>query len=335
MILHPGILALLISSAISLVMLGHAAVAGTRILLFWDYGSSSARQLALEKRTYLISTYVNTALVLQISSALLFAYTAEDIHPLFVGAMCATGSLNAEPVGWYVIFTKIAVVFLAGIWLAVNAVDKRAESSPLVRVKYAMLLAVIPLFLLDGILQFVYFARLEPNIITSCCGSLFSSDSDNVVGSLATLPVKPMMITFFTYTVILLAVLLLSFRLQCFWKTGITLLLTAGYFPLAILAITSFLSIFIYEIPTHHCPFDILQKEYGFTGYPMYSLLFVGVYFGMLPGLFCPLKNHPALGQVIAGREKSWLLWSLTGLVGFAALAAWSVYSSNLRYYPY
>src|SRR5512139_1214780 len=101
MILHPGILALIVGSCIVLVMMLFASAQGIGILKGWDFRSSSEKQLDLERRTYLISSIIQYALGFEILSTLLFIYTVDDIHNLFVGAMCATGSLNATPVGWY------------------------------------------------------------------------------------------------------------------------------------------------------------------------------------------------------------------------------------------
>ena len=91
MILHPGILALIVGSSIVLVMMFYAGWIGLRVLRKWDFDSSSAEQLTLERETYLGSTLAIAALGFQIVSALLFLFTIDDIHELFVGAMCATG----------------------------------------------------------------------------------------------------------------------------------------------------------------------------------------------------------------------------------------------------
>ncbi|KPK23737.1 MAG: hypothetical protein AMJ61_15220, partial [Desulfobacterales bacterium SG8_35_2] len=92
MLFHPGILALVSGSALVTLMMLYAAVLGARVIGRWDFQSSSAYQLSLERKTYLISTIMNYVLGFQIISALLFIYTVDDIHRLFVGAMCATGS---------------------------------------------------------------------------------------------------------------------------------------------------------------------------------------------------------------------------------------------------
>ena len=144
----------------------------------WDFQSSSAYQLSLERKTYLISTLMNYVLGFQIISALLFIYTVDDIHKLFVGAMCATGSLNANPVGWLALLSKITVCFVAGFWLVLNYLDQKAEDYPLVRLKYSLLLFCCPLLFLILFSSSNIFLGLDPDIITSCCGSLFSDSGD-------------------------------------------------------------------------------------------------------------------------------------------------------------
>jgi hypothetical protein len=56
---------------------------------------------------------------------------------MFVGAMCAVGTLNVNAFGFPALNAKIAVFFLAAMWLAINHIDSRARDYPLVRIKYA------------------------------------------------------------------------------------------------------------------------------------------------------------------------------------------------------
>jgi hypothetical protein len=333
MILHPGIIALIIGSAITLLMLLYATIIGTIIFFRWDYDSSSASQLLLERRTYLISTLVNYGLGFQVLSLILFIFTLDDIHQLFVGAMCATGSLNANPVGWYALLSKITIFFLAGFWIALNNIDQRAEEYPLVKLKYLLLALLLPCLAIDFYLQLSYFLGLDPEIITSCCGSLFSSAGESTLSSLSALPVFPTMIAFYGFSVFFAGGLCLNL----YWAFGplrALLTLTAVfYFVLAIVSIISFVSTYIYEMPMHHCPFDIVQREYNFIGYPLYITLLIGIYFGMLPGLFHPLKKIPGLKESISVVEKKWLQWSLGSVTLFVALVTYVVRFSKLTYF--
>ncbi len=144
MILHAGILALIIATAIVLAMLLYASWIGVRILRRWDAGSSSEEQLLLERSTFLVSSIASTTLGFQAASLLLFLYTIDDIHGLFVGAMCATGSLNAAPWGWAALGVKIVLLFLSLIWIVLHRLDQSAGDFPLVRIKYVGLLLLAP-----------------------------------------------------------------------------------------------------------------------------------------------------------------------------------------------
>ncbi|TKB26245.1 hypothetical protein FCL47_10955 [Desulfopila sp. IMCC35006] len=333
MILHPGVLALITGSAITLLMLCYAAINGAMIFFAWNYNSSSASQLALERKTYLISTLVNYGLGFQIIAFVLFIFTMDDIHRLFVGAMCATGSLNANPVGWYALLSKIIVFFLSGFWIALNYIDQQAEQYPLVRLKYALLGGIVPCIGIDFTLQLTYFLGLEPDIITSCCGSLFGSGGESTASSLAALPVFPAMVAFYSLSIILISVMVLNLAFQAGVFRYLLALFSALFFVLAIVSMISFISVYIYELPTHHCPFDILQQEYNFVGYPLYLTLFGGVYFGMLPGLFQPLKNTAGLAEIVAGVEKKWVQCSMISCLCFIAFVTYAICLSKLTYF--
>lgn len=333
MILHPGIIGLLVGSGITLLMVLYAVITGTVILVKWDFTSSSAYQLLLERKTYLVSTLVNWALGFQIASTILFVYTMEDIHELFVGAMCATGTLNANPIGWYALLVKVGLLFLSGFWLALNYIDQRLETYPFVRLKYALLLGLFPCLALDLILQLAFFLGLDPAIITSCCGSLFASDSVAAIASLSSVPVAPAMVAFYVggslYLCSSLLLILYNNAMLRYLHSSLALI----FLVVAITSIISFVSIYIYELPTHHCPFDILQGWYNYIGYPLYLTLFLAVYFGVLPGLLQSVKRYPGVGNVLITVEKRWMYWCIGNTLIFLALVTYAVYSSNLNYF--
>lgn len=330
MILHPGILALLAGSGIVLAMMLAATGVGFAVMRRWDFGSSSEEQLLLERKTYLIASIVKYALGFELLAGLLFIYTVDDIHNAFVGAMCATGSLNANPVGWAALLTKIAVFFGAALWIALNAIDQRAEDFPLVKPKYTALMVVTLLVAADLVLTARYFLGLEPEVITSCCGSLFSSADTGVAGDLAALPAKSMMGTFYGSAGLFLCTALAGLFYRNASVSYAVSLFAALLFPVSLAAVVSFISLYIYELPSHHCPFDIFQKNYNFVGYPLYLGLFGGVLFGLLPGLSQPLKKRPSLAPVIERLERKWLILSILLILSFLALATWPVVFGNL-----
>ena len=85
---------------------------GIQILRRWDLKSGSELQLTLERKTYLVSTLLAYAFAFQLGSLFLFIYTADHLHPLFVGAMCAAGSLFVNPFGYPTLLLKTATFIL-------------------------------------------------------------------------------------------------------------------------------------------------------------------------------------------------------------------------------
>ena len=107
MILNPAIIALILGSLICSIFAIYASFVGIQIIRHWDLGSGSARQLALERKTYLLSTILVCLLGFELFSLFLFVYTADHIHVLFVGAMCSAGSLNVNAYGYPTLILKI------------------------------------------------------------------------------------------------------------------------------------------------------------------------------------------------------------------------------------
>ena len=167
--LDPAILALLlVSLTVSLLLLPAAGFA-IQVARHWDLSSSSERQLALERRTYLIATLLTFIFIAESIALVLFVHTAESLSNRFVGAMCATGVLGVNPWGWPTLFLKIAVFFACAVWSILNRLDNQAPDYPLARIKYFLLLAIVPLVLGAAAIQLLYFLNMDRDIITSSC----------------------------------------------------------------------------------------------------------------------------------------------------------------------
>ncbi|MEJ2491085.1 MAG: hypothetical protein P8Y84_05610 [Desulfuromonadales bacterium] len=330
MILHPGILALLSGSLLTFGFVLFSARLSCQVLRYWQPEQADERQLTLERRSYLVSTLINYAFGFSILSLPLFLYTVDDIHPLFVGAMCATGSLNSNPIGWWALFVKMALVLTGGLWVVVNHYDLRAADYPLVRFKSLMLLLLVPLVTADFVLQVLYFLGLKPEIITSCCGSLFSSKSAGLAAEVASFPPRPMMALFYAGALLFAVLLLLNLLSKAPLWRYLLALAAIPYLLLGLTATISFISLYVYELPTHHCPFDMLQKSSNFIGYPIYLGLFGGVLCSMVPGLLealhCKLGSGPALQR----SQRHWVLAASLFFGLFLLLTGWPVVFGGL-----
>ena len=328
MMFHPGVLALLLGSGLTSLMLCYSAYQGGRIIRTWDIGSGSEHQLELERRTYLVSTVMSYVLGFQILSLFLFIYTADTLSPLFVGAMCAAGSLNVNAYGYPTLILKIVNCLFAGLWLIINATDNKAHDYPLIRLKYCLLLLIAPILIIETMTQGAYLLSLKPNIITSCCAVLFGTDSGTVMADLLALPRSLAQTAFFASAPLTMA-LGLSVYLRA---KGAVLFAVASllHFVISIVALISFISIYIYELPTHHCPFCILHREYGYVGYPMYAAMLASAVFGIGTGVINPFRTIASLGAVIPPVQKRLALISIISTAGFLAIAGGAIVFSNL-----
>ena len=335
MILHPGILALLLGSGLVLVLMLVAARVALQILAGWQPQSADERQLHLERRTSLVSVLVNYALGFSILSLPLFLYTLDSLHPLFVGAMCATGSLNANPIGWSALFAKLLLALLAALWVVINHYDLQAEDFPLVRFKSLALLLLLPLVAVDLYLQTRYFLGLNPEIITSCCGSLFSSDAGGVAAEVSGLPPQPMMIALYGGAVVFAGLILACLGRSWPVLRWLLALAAAVFLLLGLAAAVSFISLYVYELPTHHCPFDMLQASSNFIGYPLFLFLFGASFCGLVPAVLQGMRRFASLKTVVVRAERRWLYVSLVLLGFFLVVVSWVVLTSRLSLQAY
>lgn len=326
--LTPAILALNLASLTQSLLLVLAAGFAIQILRHWDLSSGSERQLGLERRTYLIATLVAWVFGGNLLSLLLFVYNAEQLSTQFVGAMCATGVLNANPWGWPTLWLKISLFFAGAAWLILNGVDNQAPDYPLVRPKYALLLLIAPLALAEVTAQALFFTALNPDLITSCCGSLFSPEGGGVAAEIAGLDPAASLAA-----LALSGLALLATGLR-YWRRGrgggLFALMAALTFGIALAAIVSGVALYVYEHPHHHCPFCLLKSGHDFVGYGLYVPLFAATALALGAGLMEVWRSAPSLKAIIAIRGPRLAGLSLILFALFYGLATWLVLRSNL-----
>ena len=329
MILNPGILSLLISSILISLMTLYAAGYGVLILRRWDITSGSELQLALERRTYLISTIVSYFLAFQLVSLFLFIQTADSICHLFIGAMCAVGTLTVNNFGYPTLLLKIITFVMAGLWLILNHADNQGYDYPLIKAKYRLLLIMTPLIVAETVVQGIYFLGLKPDIITSCCGSLFSKGSSGIATEIMTIPSAPMEICFYASMAALIAASLWFFMSG---RGGYLFACVSGITSVvSLISLISFISLYFYEMPSHHCPFCILQKEYNYVGYPLYILLLSGTVAGLGVGLLQPFRKKESLEKIIPAIQRNLVAISVISFLVFTAISSYQIVFSSFK----
>ncbi|MCP4284216.1 MAG: hypothetical protein GY792_07180 [Gammaproteobacteria bacterium] len=328
MLLNPSVLALITVSATVLFLVSLASLFALRVTRHWDINSGSELQLRLERHTYLISTLITYCFLAELIALLLFIYNAEQMSSQFVGAMCATGVLNINGYGWPTLYLKMALFFFGAGWLTLNKVDSLAIDYPLIRVKYWLLLLILPLVAAEFLVLLSYFLNMEPDIITSCCGSLFTPEGSGVAAEIS--GVEP-------------SVALTMLAGSGIAATGFGLwylhsnrggMIFAGSALLAyivgLVAIVSCVALYIYEHPHHHCPFCILKGGHDFMGYYLYIPLFIATALAMGVGAIAPFREQPSLSAIIPTVSRRYIVVALLSLLCFYLIASVAILNSNL-----
>ncbi len=328
MLLNPSILALIIVSTVVAGMTLLAAMFGLQVVRHWDIQSGSERQLNLERRTYLISTLVAFAFLAELVSLLLFIYNAEQMSSQFVGAMCATGVLNVNGWGWPALYLKIAVFFAGAVWLTMNRIDNRAYDYPLIRVKYALLLLILPLMIAESVVQTAFFLNMDPDIITSCCGSLFTPEGEGVASEISGIEPSTALLL-----LLMSGVAVFAAGGWYLWRgSGATVFAVSNLsaFLIALVAIVSCIALYVYEHPHHHCPFCILKGGHGFIGYYLYLPLFMATALSLGVGVIAPFRKVPSLAAIIPVESRRFIAIAMMGMLLFYVVASYAILRSNL-----
>ncbi len=331
MILNPWAIALLVTAAAAFFLLGGAIRTAIRVLLFWAPEKDTASQIALENETWLAALLVRYGMVLQVASLLLLVLAADGFSHILVGAMCATGAFVANGYGMPALLVKLFGVFFYGFWLVLHRLDIRSEYLPLTRIKFAYLLLLAPLLGADITLLVLYLINLKPDIITSCCGVVFAAGGGEGGNLLGVLPTLHVMLLFYGLAALLFFLAL--FLLRRNWAVphqggeplanfffGTACLF---FFILSLVVITAVISPYIYALPTHRCPFDILRGEYNGVGYPIYFCLMLATFVGMSSAVTSFTQKLPGLAEPVHLFRQTCLRLFVLFLAVFLVIVSW------------
>lgn len=328
MLTHPPVLVLLLIAGLSAATLAWAGRFALVLLRQWDPTLGTRGQIDLERRTQLVATVLAQVLVLQALALPLMVFNADRTAPLLVGAMCAFGSFNASVYGFPALYTKLALFFAAGTWLAMHRTDLLARDYPLTRRKYTLLLAMVPMALADAGLSFAYFIDLQPDTLTSCCGSTFHPDRPGLAAHASALqPGTGLWLMYGSLAAVLAWGVLAARRA---WLAQAYAVVSVAFTVVALLAVVAAVSPYVYESPHHHCPFCLLKREYGYFGFALYLPLFAATSAGLASGVLS-LRPPSSLHAWLPRRVQRLRQVSMAGFTLFGLLCALAVWQSGLR----
>ncbi len=311
-LLTDQIIIFLFVEAITLFMLSIAFVFSILILKNWDFEKTSALQYKLEKRSYLVILIIFFSIIVKLFMLPFFAYSIDALNTIIPGAMCAAGVISANEFGQPLLAFKIILLFFMGIWLILNKNDIEAKNYPFFKVKTGLFLVLYILLLVEFTGDILYLTNISTADPVLCCSTIYgvvSSDS----GLPFNLDTQKLLIVF--YLVYALCVVVSLQKQSLLAMIANVIFLFAGYY-----AVVYFFGTYVYELPTHKCPFCMLQKEYHYIGYVIWFTLFLGVFFGI---------SDFALKQIIKQYHSKNLYYSILFNTIFVIICTFYV----IRYY--
>jgi hypothetical protein len=190
------------------ILFGFAVLAffiALQIVLKWDAEATTPLQYTLQKRAYLVATIIAFIFYLKLPLFLYFVHTLDLLSALLPGAMCAAGVTTATVYGMPLFGVKIADLYLFGLWLVVHRLDMRRPDMPYTKLKFALYLLIFPLFVAEEALEVLHFSGIDPHVIVSCCGTLFSAAKSSAVSTFVSLPLPLTLGTFYGLFMVILA----------------------------------------------------------------------------------------------------------------------------------
>ncbi len=272
-LLTPEVLAILLIDFIFLIFSLIAFFLSVKIVLKWDINATTPLQYSLEKQSYLIATIIKYILFLKIPLFIFFIFTMDKLSNVIPGAMCAAGVVNATSYGFPLLILKIINLYLFGFWLILHKFDMQSPDYPFTKTKFLFFILIFFSLSAEIVLEFLMFEGIDPAKIVSCCGTLFSAAKTSGISSLMSLPHAPVIVLFYLS--------FLSIGVLYKIKNDILFAIANLWFLIiSIFSLILFFSTYIYQLPTHHCPFCLLQKDYYYIGYFLYFFLFSGTFWG-------------------------------------------------------
>ena len=283
MLLTPEVIAILILDTIFLLFALFAFYISIPIALKWNINSTSTFQYGLEKKAILVATIIKYIFLLKLPLFLFFIFTSDKISGVITGAMCAAGVVNSVDFGLSLFIFKILNLYIFGFWLYLHVEDMKDEKLAFTKLKFIIFIAAFLFLIIEIFYEISFFTSLDVDKIVSCCGTLFSAASTSTISFIFDIS-NPAIVTAFYIVFVLYIITFLLKKESLFLVSNITFLIVS------ILSLILFFGTYIYELPTHHCPFCFLQKDYYYVGYVLYITLFAGTFIGISGAILTILK---------------------------------------------
>lgn len=272
-LLSNQVIIFLLSEATLFILLTVAFIVSLKVLFKWDFESFTPFQFALERQAYLVTTIILFVFFMKFLLVIYFIFSIDTLSLLLPGAMCGAGVIKANSYGTYLLILKLFILFLLTLWIYVHTYDMRTKNHQWFR-KKSWLFSLIFLFIFFELgLDFNYFSNIDTHMPVSCCSALFGQlEGANPLPF--GLSVTLLLVIFYLLFILLILTINSGYTIL-YMLTNIIFVFIAYY------AVVYFFGTYIYQLPTHKCPFCMMQSEYYYVGYLLWGSLFMGTYIGL------------------------------------------------------
>ena len=272
--LNNYVIVYLFSEVIVLIFSIYMLFTDIKLIRYWDFNSFTSRQFKLEKQGFLLSTIATFIFTVKLILLIYFVYMIDSLSTIIPGAMCGAGVISANSYGLNLLFVKLTTLFTLLLYLVLNYLDLQAKEYPLLKVKIWVLVVAISLIFLESFLDISYFLNIDISQPVSCCSSLYGTlEGANPLPF--NLDIKMLLILFYTLFIAVISAMLLENR-----TLTIALILLFGV--VSYYSVVYFFGTYIYQLPTHKCPFCMMQRDYYYVGYFVWGFLISSLFFGLI-----------------------------------------------------
>lgn len=302
MILTPEILTIYILNGLFLFFATIAFILSLQIIKSWDFDASSELQYSLQKKSYLGSTIIKYMFYIKLPLFLFYIFTLDKLSFILPGAMCGAGVVNSNEYATILLFLKLINLYFFAFWIVLDTQDMKDECQSYLKQKFIIFTLLFVLLVVEIVLEYIMFSSIDVKDVVDCCGAIFSTNDNTYLSKALSLPPELLLSLF--YLNFSLLVVSAIFKMRYIFSV-----LNLLFIFISLLSLVAFFGTYIYELPTHHCPFCFLQQEYNYVGYFLYGVLFIGTFNGLVVGFVAFSKKE------ILKRYKVSILFNLIYLI--------------------
>jgi hypothetical protein len=268
MVLNTQAVTLYVVELSILLLSSYAIFTAFKIFRYWNFDATTSFQYGLEKKAYLISVIIFCTILIKILLLPYFIFIIDELSNIMPGAMCGAGVVNSNIYGNYVLAIKVFNIFICGLWLILNSLDLKSKTLVFMKKKIFIYFIVFASLILEVVLTTIYFWNLNFETPVSCCSTIFSASSQ---ANSISIDDKYLVILFYLLFILTIFSNIYNYKL-------VLIISSLLFLFIAINSIINIFSPYVYELPTHKCPFCLLQKDYYYVGYLFFGSLLIGIF---------------------------------------------------------